>query len=157
MEMTFATSLSASTTQICDAKFSSADEKFKALVAASKREGFKLCDGISHYTGSFDLSEYEQELFGIDVEKIHGVRWAYERYEHLIGKVDYCFGDYVEQERKDHAKYFKEELYWSFDDAFCFMTWACDQDGVTSLAWICKILAAEIRGGLYTSVDPNKG
>jgi hypothetical protein len=153
MQMTYATSLSASTMQICDARFSSADEKFNALVAASKREGFEFRDRISHYTGTFDLSQAEQEMFGIDLDELHGVRWAYERYISLIGCVDAYFGDYAEQERKDHAKYFKSELSWSFDDAYNFMAIVCSQSAVQSMAWICNIVAAELRGGIHYDIE----
>ncbi|MGC3983090.1 MAG: hypothetical protein QM808_17695 [Steroidobacteraceae bacterium] len=149
MKMTYEASLSASEQEIYDATFKSADEKFKALVAASERNGFEFSYHVSDYTDPFDLCDIEREIFGIDLDVIHGIRWAYERYIGFIGCVDAYFGDHIEQERKDHAQFFKGERVWCFCSAIGFMVHACGQDSTQSMAWVCKIVAAEIRGGLY--------
>lgn len=129
--------------------FETADAKYQALVAVSQQEGWQLTESMSHYTATAELSEVESEIFGIEAQDIPALYWAYERYENLIGSMDAYFGEFTDQERIDHARFFSGERQWSFDLAVGFMASVCGLPGPTCLGWVSKIVASEVRGGLH--------
>jgi hypothetical protein len=127
--------------------FSSADAKYQALVDATDEE--PLSASVSGYTDTMELSEIESEVFGIGFSDVPALFWAYERYENLIGSMSEYFGEFTDQERIDHAKFYRGELEWSFDLALGFMVSVCKLPAPKCRGWLCKIVAANIRGGLY--------
>jgi hypothetical protein len=129
--------------------FASADAKYRALVEAHEQHPVALTQEVSGYTDTFALSETEGDIFRIEAAQVPGLAWAYERYESLIGSMDGYFDEFRENERAAHAAFFRGEWHWSFDAAFGFMTQVCGQPGPAVLGWVCKIVAAGLRGGLY--------
>ena len=126
--------------------------EYRALVEDA-RATYRVRKAISEYTEPHDLSALEVEIFGIDTDLLPDLAWAYERYENLIGFLDAAFGEFTEQERIDHARYFQEESIWSFNHAVCFMVDVCGLPQPQCMAWIAKIVAAKSRGGLYVKPD----
>jgi hypothetical protein len=133
--------------------FTSADAKYRALVAVT--DEMPLSANVSGYTDTLKLSEIESAIFGIDASDVPALYWAYERYENLIGSMDAYFGEFTDQERLDHWKYFRGERVWSFDAALGFMVNACDLPAPKCWGWLCKIMAANVRGGLYDQPRAN--
>lgn len=130
--------------------FTSAEAKYQALVAVSENQGWQLKDRISHYTGTAELSKIESQIFDIDITEVPALAWAYERYENLIGMMDAYFGEFTDQERIDHPEFCGNgERDWSFDLAVGFMAKVCGLPGPKCLGWVCKIVSANLRGGLY--------
>jgi hypothetical protein len=127
--------------------FTSADAKYRALVAVTGE--VSLSETVSGYTDTLEISEIESALFGIDPSDVPALYWAYERYENLIGSMDAYFGEFTDEERLEHGKFFKGERVWSFDAALGFMVHACNLPAPKCWGWLCKIMAANIRGGLY--------
>ena len=127
--------------------FTTADAKYQALVATSHQQDWQLTDSISHYTGTDELSKIESEVFGIDASEIAALFWAYERYENLIGSMDAYFGEFVDEERREYPQFFHEGE-WCFGRAVGFMVTACKLPQPECMAWVCKIVAAGVRGGL---------
>jgi hypothetical protein len=130
--------------------FASADAKYRALVAVT--EEAPLSPNVSGYTDTLELSEIESAIFGIDASDVPALFWAYERYENLIGSMDAYFGEFTDQERIDHAEFYRGEREWSFDLALGFMVSVCKLPAPKCRGWLCKIIAANVRGGLYA--DP---
>lgn len=128
--------------------FATADTKYKALVSVSEQQGWTLAENVSGYTDTAALSAVEGQIFGIDAADIPALYWAYERYENLTGSMDAYFGEFTDQERIDHAAFFLGEREWSFDKAVGFMASVCGLPGPKCFGWVCKIVAAEIRGGI---------
>jgi hypothetical protein len=131
--------------------FKSADAKYRALVSISEKDGWELCDGLSHYTGTAELSVLESEVFGIDAPQVPALYWAYERYENLNGAMDEHFGEFTDQERIDHSTFYRGDRQWSFDLAVGFMVSACGLPAPQCFGWVSKIVAAQVRGGLYSN------
>jgi hypothetical protein len=129
--------------------FTTADAKYRALVAVSERQGWPLTDSVSGYTATEELSEIESQIFDIEAADVPALFWAYERYENLIGSMDAYFGEFREQERLDHPSFFLGECEKSWDKAVGFMVSVCGLPGPQCLGWVAKIMAAEVRGGLY--------
>lgn len=127
--------------------FTSADAKYRALVAVTAEA--PLSETVSGYTDTLQLSEIESAIFGIEPADVPALYWAYERYENLIGSMDAYFGEFTDQERIDHPEFFRDERNWSFDHAVGFMAKVCGLPGPKCLGWVSKIVAANIRGGLY--------
>jgi len=129
--------------------FTSADAKYQALVSVSEQEGWGLSEKISHYTSTSELSAAESEIFEIEASEVAALFWAYERYENLIGSMTAYFGEFADQERTDHAKFYRGDCQWSFDLAVGFMASVCGLPGPKCLSWVAKIVASQVRGGLY--------
>jgi hypothetical protein len=134
--------------------FSSADAKYRAYVAVSDQTSTRLRDQISDYTGTFELSAIESKIFGINAEDVNALYWAYERYENLIGTMDSFFLEFRDQERLDYSAFFSGEREWDFGMAVGFMATACKLPQPKCMAWVCKIVSANLRGGLYEPYDP---
>lgn len=133
--------------------FTSADAKYRALVAVTAEA--PLSATVSGYTDTLELSEIESAIFGIEPSDVPALYWAYERYENLIGSMDAYFGEFTDQERIDHAQFYRGELEWSFDLALGFMVSVCKLPAPKCRGWLCKIIAANIRGGLYAPLPQN--
>jgi hypothetical protein len=117
--------------------YGSADEKYRAFVS------------VSEFRCSSDaLSRTESEVFGIKAKEVPGLFWAFRRYENLVG-LDEFFGEFADQERIDHAAFFRSEHQWSFDLAVGFMVSACKLSLPKSLGWVSKVVASRIRCGEY--------
>jgi hypothetical protein len=127
--------------------FTSADAKYRALVAVTEETSFS--PGISGYTDTLGVSEIEGEIFALDLSDVPALYWAYERYENLIGSMDAYFGEFTDQERIDHAQFYRGEREWSFDLAVGFMVSVCGLPSPKCFGWVTKIVAANVRGGLY--------
>ena len=122
--------------------FKTADEKYRALVSADEREERNLTEELNDYFLSSTLSEVESRVFVIGVHDIPGLHWAYWRYQSLIGQNETYFGDFCDQERLDHAKYFRGFGEFNFHDAVGFMTSVCDLPRSKAMGWIFKDLAS---------------
>lgn len=131
--------------------FATADAKYQALVAVTKEE--ELTNYLSSYTAPDDLSVTESRVFRLDASEIPALFWAYERYINLMGCVDIYFGEFVDEERREYPQFYHEGE-WCFGRAVGFMVTACKLPQPECMAWVCKIVAAEIRGGLYEPYDP---
>lgn len=129
--------------------FKSADEKYRALVSADQRAHRELTEELDDHFLSDTLSEMESKVFVIDVSDIPGLHWAYWRYQSLIGQNETHFGDFCDQERLDHAKYFRGLGEFNFHDAVGFMTSVCDLPRSKAMGWIFKDMAAQFRCGIY--------
>ena len=135
--------------------FPSADAKFLALVEDGEKD-IRLQNHLSDYTGPWDLSYIEAEIFDIDPDLLPALSCAYERYENLIGLTDLCFGEFREQERIDHAKFYQGECVNEMPFAVDFMVQVCGLPALQCFGWVMKIHSAALRGGLFTerqSVD----
>lgn len=129
--------------------FTNAEAKYEAFVAVSEFEKWPLKKTMSSsYTDTSVLTEVESEIFGIDAAEVPALFWAYERYENLIGSMDAYFGEFADEERRDYPEFYHERE-WCFGRAVGFMVAACKLPQPQCMAWVCKIVAAEVRGGLY--------
>ena len=129
--------------------FTSAGAKYRALVKYDQNN-IRLQDHLSDYTGTWEMSYVEAEIFDIDPDLVPALYWAYERYENLVGSMDAYFGEFREQERIDYAKHFRGELVNDINAAVNFMVEACGLPALQCFGWVLKIHAAGLRGGLFT-------
>ena len=130
--------------------FPSANAKYRALVEYDQNN-IRLQDHLSDYTGTWELSYVEAEIFDIDPDLVSALSWAYERYENLVGSMDAYFGEFREQERIDYAKHYRGKLVNDIHAAVNFMVNACDLPPLQCFGWVLKIKACELRGGLLKS------
>jgi hypothetical protein len=127
--------------------FPSAEAKYQALVAVGY--DWSSMNDISSYTAPDEVSAIECRLFRIDESLLPALFWAHERYINLIGCVTEYFGEFVETERRQHPDYFRGERVWEYGLAVGFMVSVCKLPQPDCMGWVCKIIAAELRGGLY--------
>ena len=128
--------------------FPSANAKYQALVEYDQND-IRLQDHLSDYTGTFELSYIEAEVFDIDPQLAPALYWAYERYENLVGSMDAYFGEFREQERIDYAKFYQGECINKMPFAVDFMVQACHLPALQCFGWVMKIHSAGLRGGLF--------
>ncbi len=133
--------------------FPSADAKYRALVEDGEKN-IRIQDHLSDYTEMWALSYIEAEIFYIDLNLVHALYWAYERYESFIGSVDAFFEEYREQERIDYAEHYRGELVNEMPAAINFMVDACGLPALDCFGWVMKSYSAGLRGGLYIERQP---
>ena len=129
--------------------FPSADVKYRALVEQGMKDN-KLQDHFSDYTGTWELSYIEAQIFDIDPDLVPALYWAYERYEGFIGSMDAYFGEFRKQERIDYAKFYQGECINKMPFAVDFMVQVCHLPALQCFGWVMKIHSAGLRGGLFT-------
>lgn len=127
--------------------FPSADAKFRALVEYDQNK-IRLQEHLSDYTGTWELSYSEAEVFDIDPEFVPALYWAYERYESFVGSMDAYFEQYRKQERIDYAKHYRGELVNEMPAAINFMVDACQLPPLQCFGWVMKVYAGALRGGI---------
>lgn len=132
-----------------------ADAVFLERASESKGEPAALLkDRHSHYTDPETLSEAEAEIFGLDLRLVGPLSVAYDRYLSMIGTVDNEFFPFREQERLDNAELFDGDGVWDPINAARFMVKTCGLDQVQCQAWVCKVWACGLRGGLHDEELP---
>ena len=133
--------------------FTSADAKYRALVEDGEND-IQIQDHLSDYTGPWELSYTEAEIFDIDPDLLPALSCAYLRYECFIGSVGGYFEQYREQELINYAKHFRGELVNEIHAAVNFMVDACGLPALQCFGWVLKIKTCELRGGLFTVRQP---
>jgi hypothetical protein len=129
--------------------FTSADAKYRALVAVSQKCAAADSPNITGYPSALKLSEVESAIFGVEAADAPALHWAYERYENLIGRRDSYFGEFRYQERIDHEEFYRGEGRWSFNLAVGFMVAVCGLSPPKCVGWVARIVSANVRGPLY--------
>ena len=128
--------------------FTSAGAKYRALVKYDQNN-IRLQDHLSDYTGTWELSYIEAQIFDIDLDLVPAIYWAYERYEGFIGSMDAYFGEFRKQERIDYAKFYQGECINKMPFAVDFMVQVCHLPALQCFGWVMKIHSAGLRGGLF--------
>lgn len=129
--------------------FTSADAKYRALVAVSEKDATTESSHDTGHPNPLKLSEVESAMFGIEESEAPALHWAYERYENLIGSMDAYFIEFRDQERIDHAEFYRGEFEWSFNLAVLFMVSVCGLPAPKCFGWVARIVAGSVRGNLY--------
>jgi hypothetical protein len=127
--------------------FPSADAKYWALVAATPED--EPMSRLSSPAAPDEFSDLECRVFCFDQSEVPALLWAYERYLSLLGCCDEYFGEFAEEERRMYPEFYDGGC-WCFQQAVGFMKTTCKLDQPECMAWVLKIVAAEVRNGLYT-------
>lgn len=130
--------------------------RYRELVAESNQTPFRLCEKTDLTDAELwwcDLTALEAWVFGIDPALCNALLLAHIRYQDMIGCTDLEFEEFRDEDRAAFAEHFRGECIYSFEAAVGFMVAACEMPFEQSLMWVCRVLAQNVRSGLYFPKD----